>query len=109
MKPLFALGAFSVLIGIGSPVAAAELRLPAVAAGPVQVEYPCYGCIRDGIYADIRLIDHLEANPAIDDGVKGPQIAAARADIQRLRPWLGPVVQRGTAPCCYSRRPLYIR
>lgn len=109
MKRLLASAAFLVLLGIGAPVVAAELLPAAAAVGPMQTEYPCYGCIRDGIYADIGLIDRLEADPAIDDGVRAPQIAAARADIQRLRGWLGPVVQHGTEPCCYSRRPLYIR
>jgi hypothetical protein len=69
----------------------------------------CYWCIRDAIYADTKLINHLEANPDIDDAVKGPQIAAARADIQRLRVLLGPVQPLNPEPCCYSRRPLYIR
>jgi hypothetical protein len=69
----------------------------------------CYWCIRDAIYADIKLIDHLEANPDVDDAVKGPQIVAARADIHRLRLLLGPLLQEGPEPCCYSRRALYIR
>ena len=69
----------------------------------------CYWCIRDAIYADVKLIDHLEANPDVDDAVKDPQIAAARADIHRLRVLLGPLQQVGPEPCCYSRRPLYIR
>jgi hypothetical protein len=69
----------------------------------------CYWCIRDAIYADVKLINHLEANPDVDDAVKGPQITAARADIHRLRLMLGPLLQVGPEPCCYSRRPLYIR
>lgn len=69
----------------------------------------CYWCIRDAIYADVKLINHLEANPDVDDAVKGPQIAAARADIYRLRLLLGPLLQVGPEPCCYSRRSLYIR
>jgi len=69
----------------------------------------CYWCIRDAIYHDFKLIAHLEANPDIDDAVKGPQIAAARADIQRLRWLLGPAHDLRSEPCCYARRPLYIR
>jgi len=69
----------------------------------------CYWCIRDAIYHDVKLIAHIEANPDIDDAVKGPQIIAARADIHRLRRLLGPVQNVGIEPCCYSRRPLYIR
>jgi hypothetical protein len=113
MKQVFALGGFLALIGIGlgigSPAVAADMQVPFATASMEQTENPCYGCIRDGIYADVSLIDHLEANPAIDDGIKGPQIVAARADVHRLRRLLGPVEQRGTEPCCYSRRPLYIR
>jgi hypothetical protein len=109
MKQVFAFGGFLALIGIGLPAAAADMQVPIATASMEQTENPCYGCIRDGIYADVSLIDHLEANPDIDDGIKGPQIVAARADIHRLRRMLGPVEQRGTEPCCYSRRPLYIR
>ncbi len=69
----------------------------------------CYWCIRDAIYQDIKLINHLEANPDIDDSVRGPQIVAARADIQRLRRLLGPVQNVGIEPCCYSRRRIYVR
>jgi hypothetical protein len=111
MRRFFALAGLFALIGwgMGSPVAAADLRLPIAVAGMEPIEILCYGCIRDAIYADVSLIDHLEANPDIDDGTKGPPILAARADIHRLRNLLGPVTQRGTMPCCYSRRPLYIR
>jgi hypothetical protein len=69
----------------------------------------CYWCIRDAIYHDYKLIAHLEANPDIDDAVKGPQIVAARADIQRLRRLLGPVQDVRIEPCCYARPPLRIR
>ena len=69
----------------------------------------CYWCIRDAIYQDTKLIAHLEANPDIDDAVKGPQIVAARADIRRLRQLLGPVQDVRIEPCCYSRPPLRIR
>jgi hypothetical protein len=117
MKRFLALTGFFALIGfgwgggwgVGSPVAAADLRIPIVIARVEPVVILCYACIRDGIYADVSLIDHLEANPDIDDGIKGPPILAARADVHRLRNLLGPVTQRGTMPCCYSRRPLYIR
>jgi hypothetical protein len=111
MKRFLALAGFLALIGIGwgTPVAAADLRVPIAIANIEPVVILCYACIRDGIYFDSSLIAHLEANPDIDDGIKGPPIRAARADIHRLRNLLGPVTQRGTLPCCYSRRPLYIR
>lgn len=66
-------------------------------------------CVRDAIYQDVKLIDHLEANPDVDETVKGPQILAARADIHRLRVLLGPVQLSRFEPCCYARRRLYIR
>ncbi|MFY9696141.1 MAG: hypothetical protein WA776_09340 [Xanthobacteraceae bacterium] len=100
MTRLLALGGVLTFVGIASPVAAGEYG---------QIENSCYQCIRDGIYADLKLIDRLEANPDVDDGIKGPQIVAARVDIHRLRKLLGPVEDQGTEPCCYTRRSLYIR
>lgn len=94
---LFAIGLFA--IGLFASAASAQ--------EPVQPL--CYWCMRDAIYADISLIDHLEANPDIDDAVKGPEIAVVRPNIQRLRVLLGPVVDTGAQPCCYSRRRLVIR
>jgi hypothetical protein len=65
--------------------------------------------VRHAIYENFNLIAHLEANPDIDDGDKGPDITAARAEIHRLHAIIGPAEWRWPAPCCYSRRPLYIR
>jgi hypothetical protein len=101
MNRILALCGLLVFLGIASPIAA---------AGDFgQIDESCYWCIRDAIYEDVKLINHLEANPDIDEGVKGPEIVAARADIHRLRVLLGPLVQTGIEPCCYSRKPLYIR
>lgn len=69
----------------------------------------CYRCIQDAIYFNTRLIAHLEANPDVDDAVRGPTIAAARAEIHRLKALLGPAVDAGPEPCCYTRPPLRIR
>ncbi len=101
MKRLVWLGAFFGLSGIANaaPALAEEFLPPA----------PCYWCIRDAIYDDASFIAHREANPDIDEAVKGPEITAARADIHRLRGLLGPPVQRGPEPCCYAREPLRIR
>jgi hypothetical protein len=85
------------------------------AAAPVragdfwQPDEQCYWCLRDAIYHDVKLINHLEANPDVDEAVKGPQIVAARADIHRLRVLLGPLQQSEPEPCCYARKPTYIR
>jgi hypothetical protein len=104
------MGRFVVLCGFLALVCAAA---PAKAGGFFgffgSSDPECYWCIRDAIYQDVKLINHLEANPDIDDAVKGPQIVAARADIQRLRRLLGPVQDVAAEPCCYSRRPLRIR
>jgi hypothetical protein len=79
-----------------------------------------YWCTRDAIYAQFKLIARLEANPDVDDGVKGPLITAARAEIHRLRAtiseppphaWttIASPLRDGTTPCCYARKPLYLR
>jgi hypothetical protein len=80
----------------------------AVAGEYGQAPEICYWCVHDAIYEDVTLIDHLEANPDVDESVKAPAIVAARADIHRLRATLGPQ-QEGDTPCCYTRKPLYIR
>ena len=100
MKRLFILVGCLVWCGAASPAAAGDDGL---------IDPSCYWCIRDAIYADVSLIDRLEADPDIDENVKGPQILAARADIHRLRALLGPIEQVSPEPCCYSRRPIYIR
>jgi len=105
MNRILWLAGLLAFIGVASPAAAQDFRQSDF--GPSGA--PCYWCIRDAIYEDVKTINHLEANPDIDEGVKGPEIVAARADIHRLRALLGPLVQTGTEPCCYSRQLLYIR
>lgn len=100
MKGLFILIGFFALWGVASPAAAGN---------DGSIDPTCYWCIRDAIYADVSLIDRLEADPDIDESVKGPQISAARADIHRLRALLGPIEQVSPEPCCYARPPMYIR
>lgn len=99
MRRILSLGTALVLAGIAAPAIAGEFW---------QAGSPCYWCVRDAIYGDFALIARLEANPDIDEGFKGPQINAARAEIHRLRATLGPLQQTGPEPCCYARRPLYI-
>ena len=55
------------------------------------------------------MIAFLEADPQTDDGYKAPIITKARAEIRRLQATLGPPQWRWTTPCCYSRKPIYIR
>jgi hypothetical protein len=68
-----------------------------------------YWEVRDAIYQRVNLIAHLEANPEIDDAVKGPLITAAREEIHELRALVGPPPALSFTPCCYARRPLHIR
>ena len=102
MRPIFLLSA---LFAFAAPALAGEIALQ---SGP-RGEPPCYWCMRDAIYDDVRFIAHREANPDVDEAVKGPEITAARADIHRLRTLLGPLVQGGPEPCCYTRPPLRFR
>jgi hypothetical protein len=61
------------------------------------------------IYELENRIAFLEADPEVDDGYKAPIIVRARADILGLRATLHPARWRWAVPCCYSRRPIYIR
>lgn len=61
------------------------------------------------IYQLENRIAYLEADPEIDDDYKAPIIAAARAEIFRLRAALPPAHWRWVTPCCYGRRPIRIR
>ena len=96
------------------------------AAGPAQAGalWPCFDtpdwCARDAIYHEFRLIARLEADPDVDEAIKGPAITAARAEIHRLRAtikapppsdWatIASPPRAAEAPCCYSREPVRIR
>jgi hypothetical protein len=92
---------------------------PAYAGGPWPCYDTAYWCTRDAIYDQYKRIARLEANPDIDDGIKGPAITAARAEIHRLRATIHEPPPRDwatiaspprawTVPCCYARKPLYI-
>jgi hypothetical protein len=87
----------------------AAIITPARAGDFFQDGVFCYWCIRDAIYANTKLIAHLEANPDVDEAVKGPIIFAAHAEIHRLRRLIGPIGDTGALPCCYSRKPIYVR
>jgi hypothetical protein len=112
---LSTIGALVVMLSfaIAAPAPAAELwraRHARVVYAPPLVYGPlCYWCIRDAIYADTKLIAHLEANPDVDEMDKAPWILGARADIHHLRRILGPVETVSVAPCCYWRKRMYVR
>jgi hypothetical protein len=111
-------GAFAILLSLAlaTPVCAADLLRDAharhVVYAPVvyaPAEPLCFWCIRDAIYVDTKRIAHLEANPDVDDADKAPWILGARAEIHYLRRILGPVETVSVAPCCYTRKRLYVR
>jgi hypothetical protein len=100
------------LMVIATPAPAADLWRGAHARHVVYAPPPeplCFWCIRDAIYADTKLIAHLEANPDVDEADKAPWIFAAHADMRRLRWILSPVETVSVAPCCYWRKRLYVR
>ncbi len=55
------------------------------------------------------LIAYLEANPYHYDGHKEATIAAARKTIEKLRASMGAPPYWVPLPCCYKRRPIYVR
>lgn len=87
-----------------SPAMAAELLYKASPA-----EYGDWRAIEHAIYENENLIALLEANPRTDDGYKAPIIAKAHAEIFRLRALLPRAQWQWVNPCCYSRKPIYIR
>jgi len=108
------------LVSLGVVLAFAFAAAPARAGDSWGCSDTAYWCTRDAIYEQFKLIARLEANPDIDEGVKGPLITAARAEIRRLRStisdppphaWatIASPLRQGPAPCCYTRKPLYLR
>jgi hypothetical protein len=108
------------LVSLGVVLAFAFAAAPARAGDSRGCNDTAYWCTRDAIYAQFKLIARLEADPDVDEGVKGPLIATARAEIHRLRAtisespphaWatIGTPLREGPAPCCYKRKPLYLR
>ena len=107
-------------VWLGVVLAFAFAATPARAGDSWGCSDTVYWCTRDAIYTQFKLIARLETNPDIDEGVKGPLITAARTEIHRLRAtisdppphaWatIGTPLRDGPAPCCYARKPLYLR
>ncbi len=92
------------LATIAAPASAGQYRHKALA-----VDIGDWRAAHHAIYAAENLIAVLQANPQADDGYKGPIITRARAEILRLQAALGRPQWRWPTPCCYSRRPIYIR
>ena len=107
-------------VWLGVVLAFAFAAAPAGAGDSWGCTDTVYWCTRDAIYVQFKLIARLEADPDVDEGVKGPLITAARAEIHRLRAtisepppyaWatIGTPLREGRAPCCYTRKSLYLR
>jgi hypothetical protein len=97
------------IVSLSIALACVGIALPARAGNLGQSGDGCYWCTRDAIYERTKLISLLEANPDVDEAVKGPQITTARAEIHALRATLGPPQWEWQTPCCYARKPIHIR
>jgi hypothetical protein len=98
------------VVWLGLAVAFFGISAPATADDFWRGRDHTYWHIRHAIYQRVNRIAWLEANPDVDESVKGPAITTARAEIRHLRAKLGPPLPtRFYVPCCYARRPLYIR
>ena len=69
----------------------------------------CWAAGHRAIYHKANRIAFLEANPDVDDGDKGPVITHLHRKILRIRAAIEPRWPHWPTPCCYSRRPIYIR
>jgi hypothetical protein len=69
----------------------------------------CWDRAHRVIYHKENHIAFLEANPDADDGYKGPVITHLRRKILHIRAAIGERWPHWPTPCCYSRRPIYLR
>jgi hypothetical protein len=91
------------------------LSAMALAAGTAPALAGCRGGERcwlhahRSIYYKHNRIAYLEANPDVDDSFKGPVITHLHHKVLRIRAKIGPRWPVWPTPCCYSRKPIYIR
>lgn len=97
------------LLSLCALLAVSAITSPVRAGDAWQAYGNCYWCTRDAIYQRTKLIAWLEANPDVDEAIKGPQISAARAEIRALRRTLGPPQWDWPTPCCYTRKAIHLR
>jgi hypothetical protein len=89
-------------------LALAGMASPAMAGCQDQTEH-CWWRAHHAIAHMENRIAYLEADPNADDAYKGPVIDALHRRGLRLRAAIGPRWPHWPTPCCYSRRPIYIR
>jgi hypothetical protein len=80
-----------------------------VLAGCGPYGAPCWRHAHHVIYHMQNDIAFLEADPYVDDGYKGPIINHLHHKVLHIRAIIGPRWPHWPTPCCYSRRPIYIR
>lgn len=86
----------------------AGLASPAVAGCNSDADW-CYWQAHRALSHVENRIAYLEANPDADESYKGPVIEALHAKMLHLRAAIGPRWPHWPTPCCYSRRPIYLR
>ncbi len=69
----------------------------------------CWWRAHRAIYHKENEIAFLEANPRVDDSYKGPVIDRLHRRVLHIRAAIGPRWPHWPTPCCYSRKPIYIR
>jgi hypothetical protein len=69
----------------------------------------CWLHAHRSIYHKHNRIAYLEANPDVDDSFKGPVITHLHHKVLRIRANIGPRWPVWPTPCCYSRKPMYVR
>ncbi len=89
-------------------VACVAMTSPAMAGCEGAVDH-CWARAHRAIYHMHNRIAFLEANPDADDGYKGPIIDRLHRKTLRIRAAIGPRWPHWPTPCCYSRKPIYLR
>jgi hypothetical protein len=93
---------------LGAVLGVAGMASPAMAGCDAFADN-CWTQAHHVIYHMENHIAFLEANPDVDDGYKGPVITHLRRKILHIRALIGERWPHWPTPCCYSRRPIYIR
>lgn len=69
----------------------------------------CFPRAHRAVYHMQNHVAYLEANPNADDADKGPIIDKLHRKVLQIRAAVGPRWPHWPTPCCYSRKPIYIR
>lgn len=96
------------ILFVGAVLATAMVSSPAMAGCDFPGEH-CWAHAHRVIYHMENHIAFLEADPNVDDGYKGPIITHLRRKILHIRAVIGERWPHWPTPCCYSRRPIYLR